>query len=38
MTQPAPIACALTSADLAAQGRRWQRLIARTLTGRADRL
>jgi hypothetical protein len=31
-----PIACTLGAADLAAQARRWQRLIARALTGRAE--
>jgi hypothetical protein len=31
-----PIACTLGAADLAAQARRWQRLIARDLTGRAE--
>jgi len=31
----APVACTLTSADLAAQGRRWERLAARAMTGRA---
>jgi hypothetical protein len=36
MTQPVPIACALTPADLAGQARRWQRLIDRTLTERAE--
>jgi hypothetical protein len=36
MTEPAPIACTLTPADLAAQTRRWQRLIARAMTARAE--
>ena len=36
MTSPVPIACTLTSADLATQARRWQRLMARALTGRAE--
>jgi hypothetical protein len=36
MTQPVPIACTLTSADLAAQARRWKRLTAGALTGRAE--
>jgi hypothetical protein len=36
MVEPVPIACTLTSADLAAQARRWQRLIAGTLTDRAE--
>jgi hypothetical protein len=31
-----PVACALTSADLAAQTGRWQQLAARAMTGRAD--
>jgi hypothetical protein len=31
-----PIACTLGAAGLAAQARRWQRLIARALTGRAE--
>jgi hypothetical protein len=30
------IACTLTSADLAAQGGRWERLAARVMTGRAE--
>jgi hypothetical protein len=36
MTEQVPIACTLTSADLAAQARRWERLIAGALTGRAE--
>jgi hypothetical protein len=36
MTEPVPITCTLTSADLAAQARRWERLIAAALTGRAE--
>jgi MerR family copper efflux transcriptional regulator len=36
MTEPVPIACTLTSADLAAQARHWKRLIAGTLTDRAE--
>ena len=36
MTQRVPIACTLTSVDLAAQARRWKRLIAGALTGRAE--
>ena len=36
MTQPIPIACTLTPAHLAAQARRWKRLIAGALTGRAE--
>ena len=31
-----PVACTLTSADLAAQGRRWERLAARAMTERAE--
>jgi hypothetical protein len=31
-----PVACTLSSADLAAQGRRWERLAARALTGRTE--
>lgn len=31
-----PVACTLTSADLAAQGQRWERLAARALTERAE--
>ena len=30
-----PVACALTPADLAAQGARWERLAARAMTERA---
>ena len=30
-----PVACTLTSADLAAQGKRWDQLMARAMTGRA---
>ena len=36
MTKRIDIACTLGVADLAAQGRRWQRLMARALTGRAE--
>jgi hypothetical protein len=36
MAKSIDIACTLGVADLAAQGRRWQRLLARTLTGRAE--
>jgi hypothetical protein len=32
---PAPVACALGPADLAAQYSRWERLAARAMTGRA---
>jgi hypothetical protein len=31
-----PVACALTPADLAAQGARWERLAARAMTERAQ--
>jgi MerR family transcriptional regulator, copper efflux regulator len=36
MTEPVPIACTLTPAALAGQASRWQRLIDRALTGRAE--
>jgi hypothetical protein len=36
MTKSIDIACTLGVADLRAQGRRWQRLMARALTGRAE--
>jgi hypothetical protein len=36
MTEPTPIACTLTPADLADQARRWQRLIARAMTERTE--
>jgi MerR family transcriptional regulator, copper efflux regulator len=36
MTQPVPIACTLTAADLAGQARRWERLIAQAMTARAE--
>jgi hypothetical protein len=36
MTKSIDIACTLGVADLAAQARRWQRLMARALTGRAE--
>jgi hypothetical protein len=36
MTKSIDIACTLGVAGLAVQGRRWQRLMARALTGRAD--
>jgi hypothetical protein len=36
MNESAPVACTLTSADLAAQARRWKRLIARAGTGRTE--
>ena len=36
MAKSIDIACTLGMGDLAAQGRRWQRLMARALTGRAE--
>ena len=36
MTRSIPIACTLTPGGLAAQRRRWERLIARALTSRAE--
>src|SRR5215469_13010291 len=33
---PVPVACTLSSADLAAQCSRWEQLAARALTGRAE--
>lgn len=36
MTKSIPVACTLGVADLAAQRRRWEQLMARTLTGRAE--
>ena len=36
MTKSMPVACTLTRSDLAAQQRRWEQLMARTLTGRAE--
>jgi hypothetical protein len=36
MTDPSPIACTLTPADLADQARRWQRLITRAMTTRTE--
>ena len=36
MTKSIDIACTLGVAGLAAQGRRWQRLMSRALTGRAE--
>ena len=35
-TGPVPVACALTSAGLAAQAGRWARLAARAMTGRTE--
>ena len=36
MTKSTPIACTLGAAGLAAQRRRWEQLMARALTGRAE--
>ena len=36
MNETIPVACTLTTAGLAAQGKRWERLIARALTERAE--
>jgi hypothetical protein len=36
MDQTTPVACTLTAADLATQARRWEQLIARAMTGRAE--
>jgi hypothetical protein len=36
MTEPTPIACTLTPADLAAQAQRWTGLIARSLITRTE--
>jgi hypothetical protein len=36
MTENIPVACTLTERGLAAQRRRWEQLMARTLTGRAE--
>ena len=36
MTRRIPIACTLTADGLAAQGRRWQRLMTRALTERSE--
>ena len=36
MTKSIPIACTLDAADLRAQARRWQRLMARALTERSE--
>jgi len=36
MTENAPVACTLTPAGLAAQAKRWEQLMARALTGRAE--
>ena len=36
MNETIPVACTLTTVGLAAQGKRWERLIARALTERAE--
>jgi hypothetical protein len=36
MTRTIPVACTLSSAGLAAQRRRWEQLIARAMTERAE--
>ena len=36
MTRSVPVACTLGVADLAAQRRRWEQLMARAQTGRAE--
>jgi hypothetical protein len=36
MTRRIPVACTLGVTDLAAQRRRWEQLMARALTGRAE--
>ena len=36
MNETTPVACTLTAAGLAAQAGRWERLIARAMTGRAE--
>jgi hypothetical protein len=36
MTRATQVACTLSSAGLATQRRRWEQLIARTMTGRAE--
>jgi hypothetical protein len=36
MTRSTPVACTLGAAGLAAQRRRWEQLMARALTGRAE--
>jgi MerR family copper efflux transcriptional regulator len=36
MTEPVPLACALTPAALRGQARRWARLTGRDLTGRTE--
>jgi hypothetical protein len=36
MTDSTPVACTLTAAGLATQVKRWERLMARALTGRTE--
>ncbi|SRR6266567_2333200 len=36
MAENTPVACTLSAADLAAQGKRWDQLIARAMTERAE--
>jgi hypothetical protein len=36
MTRTTPVTCTLTPAELAAQGKRWEQLIARAMTERAE--
>ena len=36
MTENIPVACTLAPAGLAAQAKRWEQLMARALTGRAE--
>jgi len=36
MTENIPVACTLTAAGLATQRQRWEQLMARALTGRAE--
>ena len=36
MAKTTPVACTLTLAELAAQGGRWRRLVARAMTERAE--
>ncbi len=36
MTETTPVACTLTPAGLAAQGKRWHRVMARAMTERAE--
>ena len=36
MNETTPVACTLTASGLAAQAGRWERLLARAMTGRAE--